>query len=315
MNTYAHVYLSPHLDDAVLSCGGRIQQQVRAGERVLVVTVFATTPLPGAPLSPFAQELHARWEHLARAATRRQEEDLAALALLGAEPMHWPYADCIYRQTPDGRFPYASEEALWGEVHPAEEGLVAELAARLAALPLRQGSAGTSVSVVYAPLGVGHHVDHQIVRRAAEDSEHTLIYYEEFPYAQDPQATQAALEEEQWQAELVPLSEEALEAKIAAIACYRSQISTFWGDLAEMAADVRAFAERTGSGRPAERYWKPSLPHRPVRSAPSLGGRGERLSSSFRLRLRDEVLPVNNEPLVGGFPDFLRLVPCFDAEL
>jgi len=254
MNTYAHVYLSPHLDDAVLSCGGRIWQQVQAGERVLVITVFAGTPALGTPLSPFAQELHARWGHPAYATTKRQEEDLAALALLGAEAVHWPYTDCIYRQTPDGRFPYASEEALWGEVHPAEKGLVAELSARLAALPLIQNGA------VYAPLGVGHHVDHQIVRRAAEVSGHTLTYYEEFPYAEDPQAVQAALLKGRWQAELVLLSEEALEARIAAIACYRSQLSTFWADVVEMAAAVRAFAEQIGGGRPAERYWRFTSP-------------------------------------------------------
>lgn len=239
MNTYARIYLSPHLDDAVLSCGGRIWQQAQAGgERILVVTVFATAPAPDTPLSLFAQELHARWGHLADAATRRQDEDLAALALLGAEAVHWPYTDCIYRQTPDGRFPYASEEALWGEVHPAEKNLVAELAARLVALPLMPGG------VVYAPLGVGHHVDHQIVRRAVEASGHTPIYYEEFPYAEDPQAVRAALANGRERAELVLLSEEALEAKIAAIACYRSQLSTFWDDVVEMAAAVRTFAER-----------------------------------------------------------------------
>jgi len=246
---YIHVYLSPHLDDVALSCGGRIWQQVQAGERVLVVTTFAGTPGPGAPLSSFAQELHARWEHPADAAARRQDEDLAAWALLGAEALHWPYSDCIYRQIPDGRFPYASEEALWGPVHPAEEGLVAELAAQLAALPLVRGS------TVYAPLGVGHHVDHQIVHCAAETWGRALVYYEDYPYAKDPQAVQAALEGWQWQAEWVELSEEALKAKIGASACYCSQLSTFWADVTEMAAAVRAFAEQAGSGGLAERYW------------------------------------------------------------
>ena len=254
MNTYDHIYLSPHLDDAVLSCGGRIWQQVQMGERVLVVTVFAGTPAPDAPFSRFAQELHDRWRHRDDTVVRRQEEDLTALTFLGAESTHWPYTDCIYRQTPDGRFPYASEEALWAEAHPAERSLVVELAAQMAALPLRRND-DALVSAVYAPLGVGHHVDHQIVRHAAEASGHTLTYYEEFPYAEDPEAVQAVLEQRQGRASLVPLSREALEAKIAAIACYRSQLSTFWADWAEMAAAIRAFAERTGGGRPVERYW------------------------------------------------------------
>ena len=250
LTAYAHVYLSPHLDDAALSCGGCIWTQTKAGERVLVVTVFAGVPNLGELLSPFARALHARWGHPPDAAARRREEDLTALALLGAEPVHWPYTDCIYRQTPDGRFPYASEEALWGKVHPAEESLATELTTRLASLPLAQG--GT----IYAPLGVGHHVDHQIVRRIAESRGQAVVYYEDFPYAEDPQAVRALLAKGESEAELALLSGEAVEAKIAAIACYRSQLSTFWASVEDMAAMVRAYAETVGDGRPAERYWR-----------------------------------------------------------
>jgi LmbE family N-acetylglucosaminyl deacetylase len=257
VNTHTHIYISPHLDDAVLSCAGRIWQQAQLGEPVLVVTVFAAAPAPDAPFSLFAQELHTRWGHLADAVARRQDEDLAALTLLGAEAVHWPYTDCIYRQAPDDHFPYASEEALWAEIHPSEKsGLVVELADRLRALPFRQDGGDAQAPTVYAPLGVGHHVDHQIVRRAAEASGHRLTYYEEYPYAQDPHEVRVALEGRHWQARQVLLSAEALRAKIAAVACYRSQLSTFWANLGEMDAAIRAFAERSGDGEPAERYFR-----------------------------------------------------------
>jgi LmbE family N-acetylglucosaminyl deacetylase len=245
-----HIYISPHLDDAVLSCGGRIWQQALSDARVLVVTVFAAAPAPSAPLSPFAQSLHRRWGHALDAALRRQEEDRAALALLGAEALHWPYFDCIYRTLPDGRFPYDSEESLWGPPHPLEAGLVTELAARLIALPNTPGG------LLVGPLGVGHHVDHVLVRQALLEAGRPFLCYEDYPYAADQQAVKALLGSEGWSAERVSLSPQALEAKIAAIACYRSQISTFWGSLEEMAAQVRAFALAAGDGeRPAERYW------------------------------------------------------------
>lgn len=251
MDTYTHIYLSPHLDDAVFSCGGRIWQQAQAGERVLVVTLFGGAPPPATSLSPFAQSLHVRWGHPADATLRRQEEDRAALAILGAETLHWPYTDCIYRRTSDGDFPYAGEASLWGAIHPADESLVAELACRIAALPLERN--GT----LYVPLAAGRHVDHQIARRAAQNSGHRPVYYEDYPYvARDPLAVQAALGDEHWQVELFPLSAEALRARITAIACYRSQLSTFWPSAAEMAASVRAFAEQVGGGEPAERYWR-----------------------------------------------------------
>jgi LmbE family N-acetylglucosaminyl deacetylase len=263
---YIHVYLSPHLDDAILSCGGRIWQQTQAGESVQVVTVFAGAPTD-MRLSSFAEELHTRWGHLADAVARRREEDVAALALLGAAAIHWPYADCIYRQTPDGHFPYASEEALWGVVHPGERGLVAELADRITGLLASWDDADLLMPVVYIPLGIGNHVDHQIVRRAASGVPKPAVpgsravFYEDYPYAQDPQAVKAVLEleprsgEAKWRAELVPLTKTALEAKVAAIACYHSQLSTFWTSPTEMATAIRAFAEQTGSDGPAERYW------------------------------------------------------------
>jgi LmbE family N-acetylglucosaminyl deacetylase len=247
VNARTHLYISPHLDDAILSCGGRIWQQAQAGERVLVVTIFAGAPAPDAPLSPFAQEMHARWR-LADAVAARREEDAAALTRLGAEGVYWPYVDCIYRRAPDGRFLCASEQALFGKVHPAESALIAELADRLRALVWKQG--GT----IYAPLAVGCHVDHQVVRRAVEGLA-GVVYYEDYPYAARPGMLTVALGAGRWQAELVSLSQEALEAKIAAIACYGSQFSSLdWADAAEMAAAVRAFAQQTGGDRPAERY-------------------------------------------------------------
>jgi LmbE family N-acetylglucosaminyl deacetylase len=268
---YMHIYLSPHLDDAILSCGGRIWQQAETGERVLVVTIFSDAPAPGTPLSPFAQELHIRWGHLTDAVLKRREEDQAALTLLGAEAIHWPYADCIYRQTPDGHSPYASEESLWGPVHPAESGLVAELADRVTTYLSGWNRADALTPILYVPLAVGHHVDHQIVRRIASDAlaimshRYEVVYYEDYPYAQDSEAVQAAFAlqiepyEIEWRSELTFLTEQALEAKIAAIARYHSQLGTFWTSLAEMAATIRAYAKQVGDGRAAERYWMSTL--------------------------------------------------------
>jgi len=248
--TALHVYLSPHLDDAVLSCAGRMWRQAQAGERVVVVTIFGGAPPSGTSLSPFARELHARWGQPAEAVRRRRAEDVQALTLLGAEPVHWPYPDCIYRRTPGGDYPYPDEDALWGDIHTVDVPMIRELRRRMRALPLASGNK------LYAPLGVGRHVDHRIVRQSAEASGHPLTYYEDFPYARDPGAVKAALSHDRWEPELVALSEQALEAKAAAIACYGSQISTFWAGPDQMAASIRAFAEHSGSGVPAERYWR-----------------------------------------------------------
>jgi len=115
----------------------------------------------------------------------------------------------------------------------------------------------TPDSVLYAPLAVGRHVDHRIVRRAVEEGRRDPVYYEDFPYAEDAESLEAAKTEGVWRAELVPLSDEDVEAKIAAIARYRSQMNSFWADQTDMETSIRAFVLRHGLEAPAERYWCP----------------------------------------------------------
>ncbi len=249
-NAPRHIYLSPHLDDAVLSCGGMMAQQVRRGEQVRVVTVCAGDPPPG-PLSPFAQSLHERWGTPTNAVALRRAEDEAALCILGAEVIHRDVPDCIYRAV-NGEHLYASEPAIFGELHPAEAPLIEQLAAELRAL---------GPSRLYAPYTLGHHVDHQLVRRAAELSGAAYAFYEDYPYAardpvELPRGESVPLETRGLSPLLIAMDDTALAAKIRAVAEYRSQISTFWRSPAEMEAALRAFALATGGGLLAERIWR-----------------------------------------------------------
>jgi LmbE family N-acetylglucosaminyl deacetylase len=67
----------------------------------------------------------------------------------------------------------------------------------------------------------------------------------------------AALKGDDWQDKVVPLEEAEMAAKIAAIACYSSQISTFFSGLDEMAQRLRAYAASVGRKKGwAERYWR-----------------------------------------------------------
>jgi LmbE family N-acetylglucosaminyl deacetylase len=236
-----HIYLSPHLDDAVLSCGGMIHRQTQAGEGVLVVTICAGDPPPGS-LSPFAQSLHERWRTPLNATAIRRTEDLAALAVLGAEARHLSVPDSIYRTAPDGSYPYASEQAIFGEVHPAESNLLKTLAQQIRSLEPGR---------LYVPYGLGHHVDHQLTRQAAEQSGLELVYYEDYPYAEREAVTAGSLEPE-----VFILGEADLAAKARAIAAYTSQLSSFWPDEQRMDAALRAFARRVGKGVWAERLWR-----------------------------------------------------------
>ena len=79
------IYLSPHFDDAVLSCGGLIWEQAKKGKAVEIWTICAGDAPPGL-LSPLARECHQLWgvpspELLV---PTRRIENLEAAVTLGA---------------------------------------------------------------------------------------------------------------------------------------------------------------------------------------------------------------------------------------
>jgi LmbE family N-acetylglucosaminyl deacetylase len=248
---YDAIYLSPHLDDAALSCGGQIYRQAGEDGRILIVTLMAGDPPPGAVLSGFARSLHSRWELAESAEAARRREDEAAAHILGAETAHWPVPDCIYRAHPRTGEPlYPTWPAVIDAIHPAEAALVEELAAKLAALP----PAGR----VIAPLAAGNHVDHQITRLAAEACfGGRLWYYEDYPYVRRAEMLTAVIppDDPYWQATTIPLRPEDVAAKIEAIAAYASQLSTFFTDHDELVREIQEYTALAGG----ERLWRRQL--------------------------------------------------------
>jgi LmbE family N-acetylglucosaminyl deacetylase len=222
------LYLSPHFDDAVLSCGAQIYDRSQRGERVAVVTVCAASA--PSELSPFAAALHARWKEAGD--FDRAAEDREALALLGATPIHLPFHDCIYRRAPSGEWLYTSEAAIFGPVSPHETALVDRLVEAFERVGSRPGAA------VLIPRAIGNHVDHQLVRTAGETccraQGRPFQYYADFPYAEAISGGR-----------VVRVTEAGRRQKTRAIRAYQSQLSTFWPDDRTLDTKVGQWEERT----------------------------------------------------------------------
>jgi LmbE family N-acetylglucosaminyl deacetylase len=241
------IYLSPHFDDIALSCGGLAWEQRQAAEPVEAWTICAGDVPPG-PLSPFAALLHARWETSQNAPAERRAEDRAACRAMGAVPRHFNLPDCIYRRGLDNlTHLYASEEGIFGPLDPSEAGLVVQLAADLQAMLPAEAN-------VVSPLTLGGHVDHRLTRAAAEKLGRPLWYYADYPYVLSQASQLETLGQSGWQSVDFPVSEAGLEAWIASVAAYASQVSTWWPDAASMRASMREFWQSSGSGI---RLWKP----------------------------------------------------------
>jgi LmbE family N-acetylglucosaminyl deacetylase len=229
----AHLYLSPHLDDAVFSCGGLMAMQDARGEPISVLTLFAGDP-PDYRISEFAAELHARWGKAGPPIAMRRAEDRLACGRLGASVVHLEFPDAIYRVNASEKPLYPDSESLFAGLAPQEQDLHTDLVEALQDIEFENAT-------VYCPMGLGGHIDHQLTRRAAENLGPQLVYYPDMPYAARSEELQEMFDPQNKQWKPVRLTEEAIDAWVSAVLEYRSQLSTFWQDEDQLYKELRNF--------------------------------------------------------------------------
>ena len=256
-----HIFLSPHLDNVVYSCGGTMAVQVSNGLRPLVITVFGGIPPQGTQLSSFAFDVQKGMGAGNMDATtlmeKRRQEDAAAMDYLHANYLWLDYLDAIYRGNPPY---YASrDELIGGEVDPADIDIDKQLAQDLVELADRLPD-----TVWYAPLGIGRHVDHQIVASAADrlvQRGANVKFYEDFPYVLQEGALDTRLRNlgGLFEPAYVEMSE-MLPLRLQAAELYTSQVELNFEGRNSMR---KVMEDYTYGIRPVhtvhlERYWIPS---------------------------------------------------------
>jgi LmbE family N-acetylglucosaminyl deacetylase len=188
-------------------------------------------------------------------------------------------ASVVFLDLPDAVFRgYEGDDELLGPVRPDDDAPLAILRTEIARL---------EPQVVYLPLGVGNHVDHQLCRDAgvsllAEPRRWVMpgpewrgkvVFYEDFPYAwwkgfsSLDDLPEGALDGIPDDVHLTPRYADIgdqLERKVRGIALYQSQLDRLFGGPKAMAAGVRQYASAVATlGRvsgAAERYWHSYLP-------------------------------------------------------
>jgi LmbE family N-acetylglucosaminyl deacetylase len=245
------VFLSPHYDDAALSCGGTLAAMVECGENPLILTVFGGEPT--VPLNEFATDMHRSWGlDPERAIAHRRKEEQCAAEILGVESIWLDFPDAIYRGAR-----YLNDDHLFGAIHPEEATLFKDIRKTISEL---LESRNIEPLAFYCPLGVGNHVDHQHVLAMARSLTYRglrVFAWEDFPYSagQAVDVCSVAAVRSGSSPEICELAEHHLTQRVAAINCYASQLAVIFRDLGEPAQTTRRYAESVGAGAPAERFW------------------------------------------------------------
>mmetsp|Transcript_59617 Transcript_59617/g.129072 ORF Transcript_59617/g.129072 Transcript_59617/m.129072 type:complete len:832 (-) Transcript_59617:405-2900(-) len=233
---YDVIYVSPHLDDAVLSCGAHIRGRCQEGKRVLVLTVFTkaweTGSTPGSALLPYLD------------LEGRREEDKAAMKELGVDYHHLDLQEVLIRH---------GDVKNWfcGTLELARifvAGLVysdADLQWQLTIL-LRKIIAKTSCGWIVGPAAIGFHPDHILVHNACTQAvaggRKTLWHYYDFPYCSYPGLTQMRRLLLNIRGSLRDVEEELSDEQVAfrqrLVGMYGSQIEPLFGSEEKMAKAV-----------------------------------------------------------------------------
>ena len=236
MDAQHWIFLSPHLDDGALSCGGLLWDLAQNGHQVEIWTMMAGDP-PDENYSPFAQQNHLAWDMTgAEAAAMRRAEDQQACEVLGVGYRHFDWPDAIYRRDQETGEPVVNNNSeLFGK--PPEKPLVSEISHLLTTqLP--------HDSVLVSPMGLGMHIDHLAVKLAAKATGRVNYFYADYPYILKdfPSLNQG------WQPVSNPFDQAALQTWQEAVLAYRSQLSGFWRDDVEAVLCLRNYMAG-GGGR------------------------------------------------------------------
>jgi LmbE family N-acetylglucosaminyl deacetylase len=226
------IYLSPHLDDAVLSAGGWIYDQTQAGNTVEIWTFMCGLP-DTTELSDFAMMIHKQWElTTAEEVVRvRRQEDINAAKILGAQTVHFDFLDCIYRRGKSGEWLYTGISM---DPHPEDADYPSKIAEAISARLKPDDQ-------LLAQFTVGKHVDHVLVRRAAELLGRPLHYVADIPYLfnypDDLDPNRAGMKET-----VHAVSEAGVQLWQDAVAAYSSQMTMLFPSLDAMRQQISDYA-------------------------------------------------------------------------
>ena len=246
------IFISPHFDDVVLSCGGTLAQLSQQQTNTVLVTVFTADQADGAPLSPLAQQMHEVWGSVQKPFETRKNEDRATTEYLSIEYLWLEFQEVIYRyQT------LKKGEILHPTFNPRGDACFKPVRAALLRVLDEHPHA-----VVFAPLGLGYHRDHLIVHEAVKDvaqmatTSCALIFYEDYPYAATADLNRR-LDEVALKLEPLAVDVSAtLSERVRLAQMHTSQMSMLFGDAANAEKEIRAYANWVGTNsKPCERFW------------------------------------------------------------
>ncbi len=179
------IIVSPHPDDAVLSCG-ELLQQLSGKINCTIITVF--TKAHGGPYTLSAKQFlkaSGMQDGLSLYKGRRNE-DAKAQKMLGAKMINLGLVDAQFRRK--------SYKTFLGKIIPEFDHIyptyrwhmlksIAPQDPAILELKKKLKLFVNKKAIILAPYGIGRHVDHILTRTVCKELFDNIIFYSDFPYS------------------------------------------------------------------------------------------------------------------------------------
>ncbi|MEN8905017.1 MAG: PIG-L family deacetylase [Clostridiales bacterium] len=252
-----NLFISPHLDDVVLSCGEYLKKLSNEGENITVMTIFSGFPEP-ASFSKIAREYHAKCKVYDDVIFKRKEEDIFAMEYYGADYIHLDFFEALYRLDKYGNHRFKNVSDIFNKNVLAENDTVSEIKEKIC-----NTIDFNLIKCIYIPLCLGNHIDHILTSKAViqllneECNDIEVYYYEDVPYSFN-------LIDEKWDidymcklnADVFDISYEEWSSKLIGIDFYESQVRALWKNKDEKIYQLNTLAFYLSYTERKIRFWK-----------------------------------------------------------
>ncbi len=169
--------LSPHADDAILSCGDHIMKWIKKSTDITVCTIFTNfkTPVISKDAKLFLN--HSGFTNINLFKKARDAEDKNALRYMGVNYTSPHLTDGAFRVIKNKLVYESFDKLLSGKISRLDKVTIKKLSYFLQVTK-------TNYDLIIAPLGIGNHADHLITSFCAKQSIsfNKLGFYIDVPY-------------------------------------------------------------------------------------------------------------------------------------
>ena len=176
----SYIFISPHLDDAILSCGNLLLKLKAQNKNIQIITLF--TSASKKTLTPQAENFLNACGYTSpiKLFEDREVEDSKATGFIGGTYKHLGFIDAAWRTKNNKPLYHNGTSQFSGRISTKDHKLIDTIRTNLTKICVNDAT-----TLILCPLGVGNHADHVITRKAVEKLYKQSLFWEDYPYNTD----------------------------------------------------------------------------------------------------------------------------------